>query len=258
MYPEGGGRLEIPNSEFRILPRGGRATLPPVIRLQGVRKRYPGSEIDVLRGIDLVIEDGEFVSIVGRSGTGKTTLLNLIGGLDSAFNGVVEVAGLDLRALGEAEISAFRNRTVGHVFQAYHLLDHLSCRENVALAALFSRGEARRDGLRIRRRADELLESVGLGGAGSRRPTTLSGGERQRIALARALFNRPKILLCDEPTGNLDTETGREVVELLDALHREREMTVVAATHDEAIAAAGARVLYLRDGSFDGSEGTES
>jgi len=222
-----------------------------VIRLEGVRKRYPGAEIDVLRGIDLAIEEHEFVSIVGRSGTGKTTLLNLIGGLDAAFDGVVEVAGRDLRVLGESEISAFRNRTVGHVFQAYHLLDHLSCRENVALAALFFRGDARRDATWTRHRADEVLESVGLTGAGSRRPTTLSGGERQRIALARALFNRPKILLCDEPTGNLDTETGREVVELLSSLHREREITVVAATHDEAIAAAGARVLHLRDGAFE-------
>jgi ABC-type lipoprotein export system ATPase subunit len=222
-----------------------------VIRLEGVCKRYPGSEIDVLRGIDLVIEEHEFVSIVGRSGTGKTTLLNLMGGLDRVFDGVVEVAGRGLRALGEVEISAFRNRVVGHVFQAYHLLDHLSCRENVALAALFTRGDGRRDASWTRHRADEVLESVGLGGAGSRRPTTLSGGERQRIALARALFNRPKILLCDEPTGNLDTETGREIVDLLTWLHREREMTIVAATHDEAIAAAGARVLHLRDGLFD-------
>jgi len=229
-----------------------------VIRLEGIRKRYPGSEIDVLRGIDLVIAEHEFVSIVGRSGTGKTTLLNLIGGLDAAFEGVVKVAGLDLQALGEAEISAFRNRTVGHVFQAYHLLDHLSCRENVTLAALFSRGEDRHDVSWVRHRADEVLSSVGLSGAGPRRPTTLSGGERQRVALARALFNRPQILLCDEPTGNLDIQTGREVVELLSSLHHEREMTIVAATHDEAIAAAGARVLNLRDGVFDGPPGEKS
>jgi len=241
-------KSEIRNSKFRV-------TLRPVIRLEGIRKRYPGSEIDVLRGIDLVVDEHEFVSIVGRSGTGKTTLLNLIGGLDAAFDGMVEVAGQDLRALGEVEISAFRNRTVGHVFQAYHLLDHLSCRENVALAALFSRGENRHDASWTRHRADEVLESVGLAGAGSRRPTTLSGGERQRIALARALFNRPQILLCDEPTGNLDTETGSEVVGLLTSLHREREVTIIAATHDEAIAAAGARVLHLCDGVFDGRPG---
>ncbi len=229
-----------------------------MIRLENVCKRYPGLEIDVLRGINLLIEEHDFVSVVGRSGTGKTTLLNLIGGLDSAFDGVVEVGGQDLQVLGEVEISAFRNRTVGHVFQAYHLLDHLSCRENVALAALFSRGDARRDGSWTRRRADQVLESVGLGGAGSRRPTTLSGGERQRIAIARALFSRPKILLCDEPTGNLDIETGQEIVELLAALHRERKMTIVAATHDEAIAAAGARVLHLRDGVFDERLGERS
>jgi ABC-type lipoprotein export system ATPase subunit len=226
-----------------------------VIRLEGVRKRYPGLEIEVLRGIDLQVEEHEFVSIVGRSGTGKTTLLNLIGGLDGAFDGVVEVGGQDVRVLNEVEISSFRNRIVGHVFQAYHLLDHLSCRENVALAALFSRGDGRRDASWTHRRANEVLESVGLRGAGSRRPTTLSGGERQRIAIARALFNRPKVLLCDEPTGNLDTETGREIVDLLSSLHREREMTIVAATHDEAIAAAGARVLDLRDGVFEERSG---
>jgi len=231
------------------------ATLRRVIRLRGVRKRYPESEIDVLRDIELDIEEHEFVSIVGRSGTGKTTLLNLIGGLDTAFEGEVVVAGQDLQKLGEVEIGAFRNRVVGHVFQAYHLLDHLSCRENVALAALFCRGDDRRDATWIRDRADEVLESVGLGGAGSRRPTTLSGGERQRIALARALFNRPKILLCDEPTGNLDTETGREVVGLLTTLHRRKEITIVAATHDDAIASAGARVLHLRDGVFDRPQG---
>ena len=212
----------------------------------------------MLRSIDLVIGEHDFVSIVGRSGTGKTTLLNLIGGLDSAFDGLVEVGGQDLRVLDEVEISAFRNCTVGHVFQAYHLLDHLSCRENVALAALFSRGDGRRDASWAHRRADQVLESVGLGGAGSRRPTTLSGGERQRIAIARALFNRPKVLLCDEPTGNLDTETGREIVGLLAALHREREVTIVAATHDETIAAAGVRVLNLRDGVFDERLGERS
>ena len=226
-----------------------------MIRLENVRKRYPGADIEVLAGIDLTIEAGDFVSIVGRSGSGKTTLLNLIGALDRRYDGAIEVGGRDLRSLGDAEVSEFRNRTVGHVFQAYHLLDHLSCRENVAVAALFVRGQMRRDASWVRRRADEVLETVGLGGAGDRWPSTLSGGERQRIALARALFHHPRVLLCDEPTGNLDLETGQEIVGLLEELHRNDDVTIIAATHDEAIATAGARVEHLRHGRLVGRNG---
>ena len=226
-----------------------------MIRLEGVRKRYPGADIDVLRGIDLTINAHDFVSIVGRSGSGKTTLLNLIGGLDSTYDGTIEVDGENLGSLEDGELSDLRSRKVGHVFQAYHLLDHLTCRENVSVAALFARGKMRREASRVRRRADELLATVGLEGAGHRSPTTLSGGERQRVALARALFHQPEILLCDEPTGNLDLETGHEIVEMLSEVHRTGEMTIVAATHDENIAAAGARVLRLREGRFVGSEG---
>jgi ABC-type lipoprotein export system ATPase subunit len=232
-----------------------RATLRAVIKLNNVTKRYPGADIDVLAGIDLAIEAHAFVSIVGRSGSGKTTLLNLIGGLDGSYDGTIEVDGKDLRSLGDVGLSGLRNRTVGHVFQAYHLLDHLTCRENVAVAALFARGERRRDQSWVRRRADEVLEIVGLAGTGRRRPSTLSGGERQRVALARALFHRPAILLCDEPTGNLDIETGREIVEFLSTLHQSGDMTVIAATHDETIASAGARVLRLRDGRFTSQNG---
>jgi putative ABC transport system ATP-binding protein len=226
-----------------------------VIRLQNVTKRYPGADIDVLCGLDLTVETRDFVSIVGRSGSGKTTLLNLIGGLDGSYDGAVEVDGSDLRTLADAELSNLRNRKVGHVFQAYHLLDHLNCRENVAVASLFARGEMRRDASWVRRRADEVLEKVGLGGAGRRRPATLSGGERQRVALARALFHLPAILLCDEPTGNLDVETGREIVELLCVLQSSDNMTVIAATHDETIAAVGSRVLRLLDGQFVDADG---
>jgi ABC-type lipoprotein export system ATPase subunit len=226
-----------------------------VIRLEGVRKRYPGADIDVLCGVDLTIGAHDFVSIVGRSGSGKTTLLNLIGGLDSTYDGTIEVNGRDLRSFGDAGISALRNGTVGHVFQAYHLLDHLTCRENVSVASLFARGEMRRDAAWVRRRAEEVLATVGLLGAGQRRPSTLSGGERQRVALARALFHKPAILLCDEPTGNLDLETGREIVDLLADLHLNGDMTIVAATHDEMISAAGARVLRVRGGRFVDPEG---
>lgn len=219
-----------------------------MIRLENVRKRYPGAEVDVLGGIDLSVGAGEFVSIVGRSGSGKTTLLNLIGGLDSSFEGSVEVDGRALRGLRDGDIAAFRNRRVGFVFQAYHLLDHLSCGENVALAAMFARGEARRDASWIRCRAAEVLASVGLAAAERRSPTTLSGGERQRVAVARALFHEPAILLCDEPTGNLDAATGREIVGLLGEVHRRYGLAIVAATHDDAVSDAGDRVVRLIDG----------
>ena len=232
-----------------------RATLRCVITLKNVTKRYPGADIDVLAGIDLTIEAHDFVSMVGRSGSGKTTLLNLIGGLDTTYDGAIEVDGEDLRSFADFELSELRNRMVGHVFQAYPLLDHLTCRENVSVAALFARGEMRREASWVRRRAEEVLATVGLYGAGRRRPSTLSGGERQRVALARALFHQPAILLCDEPTGNLDVETGREIVELLSDLHRNGDMTIIAATHDEMISAAGARVLRLRDGRFIDPEG---
>ncbi|MCJ7755177.1 MAG: ATP-binding cassette domain-containing protein, partial [Thermoanaerobaculales bacterium] len=169
--------------------------------------------------------------------------------------GTIEVNGRDLRSFGDTEVSAFRNGTVGHVFQAYHLLDHLTCRENVSVAALFARGEMRRDAAWVRQRAEEVLATVGLPGSGRRRPSTLSGGERQRVALARALFHQPAILLCDEPTGNLDLETGREIVELLTDLHQNGDMTIVAATHDEMISGAGARVLRVRSGRFVAPEG---
>jgi ABC-type lipoprotein export system ATPase subunit len=219
-----------------------------VIRLENVRKRYPGADVDVLRGVDLDVRAGEFVSIVGRSGSGKTTLLNLIGGLDSSFEGSVEVDGRTLQGLQDDDIAAFRNRRVGFVFQAYHLLDHLSCGENVALAAMFARGEARRDGAWVRDRVSEVLTSVGLADAVRRSPTTLSGGERQRVAVARALFHEPAILLCDEPTGNLDFETGREIVNLLGGLHRRFGLAIVAATHDDAVSEAGDRVVRLLEG----------
>ena len=250
---QGGGRAIAQYSKIRADDSRSRPPRynPRVIRLENLSKRYPGAEIDVLRGIDLMIEPQDFVSLVGRSGSGKTTLLNIIGGLDRAFEGKGRVAELDLRALADAQISDFRNRVVGHVFQAYHLLDHLTCRENVALAALFTRGETRRDAAWIRSRADELLDAVGLPGSGARRPSTLSGGERQRIAIARALFNRPQILLCDEPTGNLDPRTSSGIHELLLEVNRDEGQTMVLVTHDEEIAVDAHRVCRMVDGRLE-------
>ncbi len=226
-----------------------------MIRMEGVTKRYPGAEVDVLRRVDLEVAEGDFVSIIGRSGSGKTTLLNLVGGLDSAFEGAVTVAGCRMGRLDDGEASAFRNRTVGFVFQGYHLLEHMTCRENVALASLFARRGFRMSPAEARERAESLLAEVGLAGHGERRPATLSGGERQRVALARALFFEPPLLLCDEPTGNLDTTTGAEVVELLLELHARREATIVAATHDDALTGNAVRVLELAGGRLEGRVG---
>lgn len=222
-----------------------------MIRLEKISKRYPGAGIDALRGLDLTVAAREFVSIVGRSGSGKTTLLNLIGGLDRSYEGVVRVGDRDLRELDDAGLADYRNLRVGQVFQAYHLLDHLSCGENVALPALFARDCGPRHGPGVRQRAEEVLACVGLEGAADRSPTTLSGGERQRVAIARALYRQPPILLCDEPTGNLDTDTGREVVNLLRRLHLEQEMTVVAVTHDPEVSKAGGRISRLVDGILE-------
>lgn len=214
-----------------------------MIRIEGLRKRYRDAERDVLRGVDLTIAAGEVVSLVGRSGCGKTTLLNVVGGLDRDYRGRVEVAGHRLSALTDSQLARYRRRRVGFVFQAYHLLEHLTCAENVALSARFGRQSG--DG---RARALEVLDLVGLAGAADHRPTRLSGGERQRVAVARALFNGPELLLLDEPTGNLDVETGAALLDLLSELHTELGVTILAATHDAAIEAAGSRLLLVSDG----------
>jgi putative ABC transport system ATP-binding protein len=214
-----------------------------VIRIEGLRKRYRDTERDVLHSVDLTIGAGEVVSLVGRSGCGKTTLLNIVGGLDREYRGTVEVGGHRLSALSDRQLARYRRRRVGFVFQAYHLLEHLTCAENVALAARFG---AR--GGDDRARALEVLDLVGLGRTADHRPTRLSGGERQRVAVARALFNRPELLLLDEPTGNLDDTTAAALLDLLSELHAELGMTILAATHDAAIEAAGSRLLRMSEG----------
>ncbi len=226
-----------------------------MIQISGLSKRYPELERNVLKGIDLEIEDGEFVSLVGRSGCGKTTLLNIIGGLDSVYEGSVRIDGRDIGALGDVELACYRRRTVGFVFQAYHLLDHLTVAENVALAARFGPGDTPQPKDQ-HARAAEVLNLVGLPGSSDRRPTRLSGGERQRVAIARALFRRPRLLLLDEPTGNLDTTTGAEILDLLATLHTDFGLTILAATHDRAIEDAGRRLLRMSDGVLLGNEGT--
>jgi putative ABC transport system ATP-binding protein len=218
-----------------------------MISARRVSKSYRGAEngqLRVLDGLDLHVEAGEFVAIVGPSGSGKSTLLHILGGLDVHYDGEVELAGIKLRGLSDRELARIRNREVGFVFQSFHLVPNLRVFENVLLPAFFG-GESIRKADRFR--AEAMLERVGLLSKKRRVPSQLSGGERQRVAIARALLQHPQVLLCDEPTGNLDVQTGDEIIALFRQLHREG-LTVLAVTHEERISAAAERVLQLRTG----------
>ncbi len=216
----------------------------PVI-CRDVRKAYRRgtAETPALRGVDLDVDRGEWVAIMGPSGSGKSTLLQLLGGLDSADAGSIVVCGHDLSALSESRRARLRRRRVGYVFQFFNLLPELTVVENVALPVLLA-GSSRRQ---ARLRATGLLDALDVGDAGDRSPSQLSGGQQQRVALARALANRPGVLLADEPTGNLDSETARQVLGLLRGEHRGGQ-TIVMVTHDPHVAAAASRVVVLQDG----------
>jgi ABC-type lipoprotein export system ATPase subunit len=220
----------------------------PLVTARGLHKSYAVGKrtLEVLRGIDLEVVRGEFLALRGASGAGKSTLLHLLGGLDLPNMGEIRFDGTDLRALSPGALAQWRNRRVGFIFQAYHLLPELSALENVALPARLARiapAEAAR-------RAGALLERVGLGRRLEHRPYELSGGEQQRVAIARALVNEPDLILADEPTGNLDSHTGGEIIQLLESLRAERQATFIMATHDAHIAARARRVVELADGQL--------
>jgi len=200
--------------------------------------------LEVLRQVTLAVVRGEFLAVRGASGAGKSTLLHLLGGLDSPTAGEIRFEGKNLAALSGRELAAFRNRKVGFVFQAYHLFPELNALENVCLPARM----ARMDAARAEARGRELLKSVGLVERLEHRPGELSGGEQQRVAIARSLINDPGMILADEPTGNLDSHTGEEIIELLCALRAERQTTLMIATHDARVAARAPRVIELVDG----------
>ncbi|HTX20865.1 MAG TPA: ABC transporter ATP-binding protein [Candidatus Aquilonibacter sp.] len=200
--------------------------------------------LEVLCDVNLDVARGEFLVLRGASGAGKSTLLHLIGGLDSPNAGEIIFDGRDLAKFSESELTYFRNRRVGFIFQAYHLLPELTALENICLPARVARTSA----AQVEKRGRELLARVGLAERAEHKPFELSGGEQQRVAVARALINEPELLLADEPTGNLDSRTGGEIIELLKTLSVERQTTLVIATHDAKIGAQARRVIELADG----------
>jgi len=215
-----------------------------IVTLQNVTKRYDGTTQPALDAIDLAIEPGRITAVMGPSGCGKSTLLNLVGGLDRPTHGEVVVDGTRVDRLSEAAAARFRRTRVGFVFQFFHLLDDLTVRDNVAVAALL--GGSRRS--EAERMADEMLDQLGLGAHRRKLPGVLSGGERQRLAIARAVVNRPTVLLADEPTGALDRRNGASALALLEDLNR-RGQTILLVTHDEALAGSSAhRIVRLVDG----------
>ena len=223
----------------------GDAPGTPLIELRGVSKTYDLGNLSVaaLRPVDLTITSGEYVAIMGPSGSGKSTLMNMIGCLDTPTSGSYKLRGTEIREREDDELARIRNQEIGFVFQTFNLLPRADALHNVELPLIYAGKPAKER----RARAKEMLELVGLGDRTHHRPNELSGGQRQRVAIARALVNSPSIVLADEPTGNLDTKTGQEIMALLDEIHRKGN-TVILVTHEEDVAGARARIVRLRDG----------
>lgn len=217
-----------------------------MIAIRGLSKSYQmgRNEVRALTGLDIDVAQGAFLSVMGPSGSGKSTLLNLIGGLDRPTSGSLRVGDSDLSALDENALAAYRCRTVGFIFQSFNLIGTMTALQNVEFPMLFA--QVSRD--ERRRRARYLLEAVGLGSRLEHKPTELSGGEQQRVAVARALANLPAILLADEPTGNLDSHTGAEIMNLLTRARTEGRLTLLLVTHDPDVAAFADEIVHMKDG----------
>ncbi|WP_420814281.1 ABC transporter ATP-binding protein [Labilithrix luteola] len=230
--------------------------MSPIVLAKDVKKSFQhmGRTLDVLRGIDLSIEEGDMVGIVGQSGAGKSTLLHCIGTLDLVTAGSIVVAGEELTTMSNARLADLRNRTIGFVFQFHHLLPEFNALENVCMPGLIQ-GTSKNE---LNRRAEALLEEVGLKDRMNHRPGELSGGEQQRVALARALVLEPKLLLADEPSGNLDSRTSEQIHQLFFDINRKRNTTIIIVTHNAALANSMPRVVTLRDGRVESDERRET
>jgi len=227
----------------------GRVTAAPLIQLTDVRKVYNLGEVQVeaLKGATLQIERGEFVALIGPSGSGKSTLMNTLGCLDRPSSGSYLLDGQEIVTMTRDQRAVIRNKSIGFVFQNFNLLNRTSAIENVELPMLYAHGIS----ARVRRsRALEMLDKVGLADRGHHHSSQLSGGQQQRVAIARALVNNPSILMADEPTGNLDSKTSKEVIELFQRLNQEQSLTVILVTHDQAVARNANRKIVLRDGEI--------
>jgi len=221
--------------------------MPPIVSVENAVKNYSLGHVEVpaLRGVSLEVKSGEFLSIAGPSGSGKTTLLNLIGCVDTPTSGRVVVDGKDTTALSERELTRLRLDTIGFIFQSFNLVAVLSVMQNVELPLLLQRGM---NGAERRKRVAHLLDQVGIGDHAQHRPSELSGGQRQRVAIARALVTRPQLVLADEPTANLDSVTGQNILNLMEELNRTEGTKFIFSTHDAAVMAHASAIIKLADG----------
>src|SRR5436190_10673876 len=228
----------------------------PAVRAENLHKAFVlgSNAVGALRGVDFAVARGEFVAVMGPSGCGKTTLLNLVGGIDVPSRGTVWVDGIEISKLSDDALTDLRRDRLGYVFQFYNLIPTLTARENIETPMQFQgKSKAER-----RARAMGLLTRVGLADRADHKPSELSGGEQQRVAIARALANDPALVLLDEPTGDLDSATGKEILGLLQKLNREEKVTLMVATHDAAVAAISSRVVRLRDGKIERDAATSA